>query len=50
MLFRALQKFQNPQYKQYFDSFTSGLNDMIIASVKKDANLDTWGIQRQSNV
>lgn len=50
MLYRAFQKFQNPQYKTYFDSFTNGLNDMIIASVKRDANLDWWGISRQANV
>ena len=50
MLYRAFQKFQNPQYKQYLESYTNGINDMVIASVKRDANLDTWGIQRQSNV
>jgi len=50
MLYRAFQKFQNPQYKQYLESFTNGLNDMIIASVKRDANLDWFGISRQANV
>ena len=50
MLYRAFQKFQNPVYKTYLESYTNGINDMIISSVKKDANLDTWGIQRQSNV
>jgi hypothetical protein len=50
MLYRAFQKFQNPQYKMYLESYTNGINDMIIASVKRDANLDAWGIQRQSNV
>jgi hypothetical protein len=50
MLYRAFQKFQNPQYKMYLESYTNGLNDMIIASVKRDANLDWFGIQRQSNV
>jgi len=50
MLYRAFQKFQNPQYKVYLESYTNGLNDMIIASVKRDANLATWGIERQSNV
>jgi hypothetical protein len=50
MLYRAFQKFQNPQYKQYLESFTNGLNDMIISSVKRDANLDWWGISRQANV
>jgi len=50
MLYRAFQKFQNPQYKQYLESFTNGLNDMIISSVKKDANRDWWGITREANV
>lgn len=50
MLYRAFQKFQNPQATQYFQSFTAGLNDMIISSIKRDANLDSFGIEKQSNV
>lgn len=50
MLYRAFQKFQNPQATAYLKSYTDGINDMIISSVKRDANLDTWGIQRESNV
>lgn len=50
MLYRAFQKFQNPLYKQYLEAFTNGLNDMIISSVKRDANLDKWGIERSANV
>lgn len=50
MLYRAFQKFQNPQFKTYYESFTNGLNDMIIAAVKRDANEDWWGITRQANV
>lgn len=50
MLYRAFQKFQNPQYKVYLESYTNGINDMIISSVSRDANLDSWGIQKQSNV
>lgn len=50
MLYRAFQKFQNPQYKQYLESYTNGLNDMIISSVKRDANKDWWGITREANV
>ena len=49
-LYRAFLKFQNPQYKMYLESFTNGLNDMIISSVKRDANLDCWMPTRQSNV
>ena len=50
MLYRAYQKFQNPIYKTFLESFTNGLNDMIISSVKRDAQLATWGIQHHTNV
>jgi hypothetical protein len=50
LLYRAYQKFQNPQYRIFLESFTNGLNDMIISAVKRDSNLDTWGIDRRSNV
>jgi len=51
MLYRAYTKFQNQSMaKQSFESFTNGLNEMIIASVKRDANLDRWGITREANV
>lgn len=51
MLYRAYKKFQNAaESKSSFEAFTNGLNDMIIASVKRDANLDTWGIERSANV
>lgn len=50
MMYRAYQKFQNPGSKGYFEAFTNGLNDMIIGSVKRDANLDTWGITKEANV
>ena len=50
MLYRAYQKFQNPQYGIYLKSFTDGLNDMIISAVKRDANKDWWGITREANV
>lgn len=49
-LYRAFQKFQNPQYKMYLESFTNGLNDLIISSVKRDANLDCWTPTREANV
>jgi len=50
MLYRAYQKFQNPQYRIFLESFTNGLNDMVISAVKRDANLDTFGIERRANV
>lgn len=51
MLYRAYKKFQNAsESKSSFEAFTAGLNDMIIASVKRDANLDTWRIEKSANV
>jgi len=51
MLYRAYAKFQNMQMaKAFLDDFTLGLNDCIIASVKRDANLDKWGIMKSANV
>jgi len=51
MLYRAYLKFQNQSMaKQCLEDFTSGLNDLVISSVKRDANLDTFGVERQSNV
>lgn len=51
MLYRAYKKFQNAsESKSSFEAFTNGLNDMIISSVKRDANLDKWGIERSANV
>lgn len=50
LLYRAYQKFQNSQYKVHFEAFTNGLNDMVIAAVKRDANLDSWRIEHSSNV
>ena len=51
MLYRAYTKFQNFQAaKISMDAFTAGLSDMIVSSVKRDANLDTWGITKEANV
>lgn len=50
MLYRAYQKFQNPIYKEFKQSFEDGLNDMIISSVKRDAGLASWGIAPEANV
>jgi len=51
MLYRAYKKFPNlQQSKESYSDFTEGLNDMIISSVKRDANLDTWGISPEANV
>jgi hypothetical protein len=50
MLYRAYTKFQNQSMaKQCLEAFTNGLNDMVIASCKRDAHLDTWDVGR-SNV
>lgn len=51
MLYRAYLKFQNQSMaKQCLEEFNLGLNDMIIASCKKDANLDSFDITREANI
>lgn len=50
MLYRAYMKLQNPLYKSFFEAFTNGLNDMIIASISRDASLPAWGITDEANV
>lgn len=44
MLYRAYQKFQNPIFREHLKAFSDGLDDMVISSVKRDANLDAWGV------
>jgi len=51
MLYRAYKKFQNQvQSMDSLGAFKNGLDDMIISSVKRDSNLDTWKIDPQANV
>jgi len=51
MMYRAKLKGEDPSGAIiYQKSFKDNLDQMIIASVKRDANLDTWGIERSSNV
>lgn len=50
MLYRAFMKFNNPLANTYYKTFQEGLNDMVTAAVKRDANLDTFGITHEANV
>ena len=50
MMWRVMSKFQNPIAKQYLESYTQGLNEMVIASIRRDSSLPSWTIERQSNV
>ncbi len=50
MLYRAYLKFNNPLSQTYYKVFQEGLNDMVTAAVKRDANLDTFGITHEANV
>jgi hypothetical protein len=50
MLYRCYMKFNNPLANTYYKTWTDGLNEMIIASVKRDSNLDTFGIMPECNV
>lgn len=44
MLYRAYLKFQNLNMAAAcLKNFTDGLNEIVIASIDRDANLDSWG-------
>lgn len=49
MMYRACLKFQNPNAQVYYKGFNDGLNQMIVSSLHRDANLDTWGIAPNAN-
>ena len=49
LMFRAYSKFNNPMAASYYQYFTNSLNLQIQASVKRSANLDTWGIDSAAN-
>lgn len=51
MMYRAQLKFKDPSTAvMYLKAFTDSLNLSIQSSVKRDANLDTWAIERSANV
>jgi hypothetical protein len=49
MMYRACLKFQNPNAQIYYKAFNDGLNQMIVSSFHRDANLDSWGIAGWAN-
>jgi hypothetical protein len=49
MMYRACLKFQNPNAQVYYKAFNDGLNQMIVSSVHRDANLDSWKIAPWAN-
>lgn len=49
MLYRSGLKFSNPNAPAYLTTFTNSLNIYIQASVKRDANLDSWDILSSAN-
>jgi len=49
MMYRACLKFQNPNAQIYYKAFNDGLNQMIVSSFHRDANLDCWGIAPEAN-
>jgi hypothetical protein len=49
MMYRACLKFQNPNAQIYYKAFNDGLNQMIVSSFHRDANLDSWGIAPWAN-
>lgn len=50
MLYRAKGKFSDPSAGNYLVAFTNSLNLFIQASVKRDANLDSWSVSASANV
>lgn len=50
MLYRAYMKFNNPLAKEYYGAFNNSVNFFIQSSVKRDAELATWGIADSANV
>lgn len=49
MMYRAYLKFTNPLATAYYQSFKNSIDLYMQASVKRNANLDTWGIENSSN-
>lgn len=50
MMYRACLKFSNPAATSYMQTFTNNMNQMTVAAVKRDANMDTWGSMPSSIV
>lgn len=51
LLYRAYKKLQNKtQADDSLESFTLGLNDMVVSSIKRDASQASWGIADSANV
>jgi len=48
MMYRACLKFQNPNAQVYYKGFNDGMNQLIVSSLQRDANLDSWGIIPQA--
>jgi hypothetical protein len=49
MMYRACLKFNNPLATAYYQSFKNSIDLYIQAAIKRNANLDTWGIDPSSN-
>jgi hypothetical protein len=49
MMYRAYMKFNNPLATAYYQAFKNDIDLFMQASVKRSANLDTWGISSESN-
>lgn len=49
MMYRACLKFQNPLAETYYTSFTNSVNLSIQSAVKRDSDLDSWGVADYAN-
>lgn len=49
MMYRAYMKFNNPLAATYYQGFKNAVDLFMQSAVKRNANLDTWGIDPSSN-
>ena len=49
MMYMSCQKFGNPMGSSYYQSFKNSLDLYIMASIKRNADLDTWGMGEGTN-
>ena len=49
MMYRAYMKFNNPNAATYYQGFKNAVDMYIMASIKRNADHDTWGIESYAN-
>ena len=49
MMYRARLKFGDPSASIYFTAFNDGMSAYVQSAIKRDADLDSWDIDRTAN-